>query len=198
MKRSLFILSIFAIGFATSCKSDKKDSAPADEPTEINEPSGNEQVTSNEPKVLTITLEAKSGSNATGTAVFTEMNGKVKMVAELTGLKEGKHAIHLHEKSDCSASDGTSTGGHWNPTNQPHGQWGSPEGYHKGDIGNMNADANGNAIITIETNEWCIGCGDPNKDILGKAVIVHEGVDDFVTQPTGNAGGRVSCGGIIE
>lgn len=28
---------------------------------------------------------------------------------------------------DCSAADGTSTGGHWNPTFQPHGKWGSEE-----------------------------------------------------------------------
>ena len=64
--------------------------------------------------------------------------------------------------------------------------------------GNLTADENGSATISMETDEWCIGCGDPNKDILGKAIIVHQAVDDFVTQPTGNAGGRVSCGGIIE
>ncbi|HRV56153.1 MAG TPA: superoxide dismutase family protein, partial [Mangrovimonas sp.] len=50
----------------------------------------------------------------------------------------------------------------------------------------------------FSTDEWCIGCGDPKKDILGKGLIVHEGADDYVTQPTGNAGGRISCGGIIE
>ena len=28
------------------------------------------------------------------------------------------------------------------------------------------------------------------------AIIVHEKVDDFKTQPTGNAGGRIGCGVI--
>lgn len=56
----------------------------------------------------------------------------------------------------------------------------------------------GKGTITMSTDEWCIGCGDSNKDIIGKGIIVHDAADDFVTQPTGNAGGRVSCGGIIQ
>ena len=56
----------------------------------------------------------------------------------------------------------------------------------------------GTAKLMFQTDQWCIGCGDPTKDILGKAVIIHEGRDDLTTQPTGNAGGRVSCGGIIK
>ena len=50
----------------------------------------------------------------------------------------------------------------------------------------------------MQTDEWCLGCVDENKNILGKAIIVHEGIDDFTTQPTGDAGGRISCGGIIK
>lgn len=48
------------------------------------------------------------------------------------------------------------------------------------------------AGISMETDEWCIGCDDKNKNILGKVIIVQEGTDDFTTQPTGDAGGRVS------
>jgi len=120
------------------------------------------------------------------------------MTAVMDGLTEGTHAIHIHDKADCSSADGKSTGGHWNPTATPHGKWGAAEGYHKGDIGNFNADAKGNGTITHITDEWCIGCGDSNKDILGKAIIVHQGTDDFTSQPSGAAGARVSCGGIIE
>lgn len=53
-------------------------------------------------------------------------------------------------------------------------------------------------MINMTTDQWCLGCEDETKNIIGKAIIVHAGVDDFVTQPTGDAGGRVSCGGIIE
>ena len=70
--------------------------------------------------------------------------------------------------------------------------------YHKGDIGNFTADAKGNGTITMTTDEWNIGSGDSMKDILGKGLIVHQGTDDFVSQPSGDAGARVACSGIIK
>lgn len=193
MKRiTLMLVAVFALTMITSCKNDKKQTETVDLNEEAQEAPVNDVIK------LKVALEPKSDSQVKGNAVFTEEDGVVTMVTVLSGLTEGEHAIHLHEKADCSAADGTSAGGHWNPTNQPHGKWGSSEGYHKGDIGNLQADASGNATISMSTDEWCIGCGDANKDIIGKAIIVHEGVDDFTTQPTGDAGGRVSCGGIIQ
>jgi len=146
---------------------------------------------------IKLTLESKSDTKTTGTATFTEKNGVVTFTANIQGLTPGEHAIHIHEKADCSAADASSAGGHWNPTFKKHGKWGSAE-HHKGDIGNFTADANGNGMIKFSTNEWCIGCGDATKDITGKGLIVHKGSDDFTTQPTGNAGGRVACAGIIK
>ena len=148
-------------------------------------------------KNLNLTLESKSNSNVTGTATFVEKNGKVTFTAKIAGLQPGVHAIHIHEKSDCSAADGSSAGGHWNPTFKKHGKWGEAE-HHKGDIGNFTADEKGNGTITFTTDEWAIGGEDATKDILGKGLIVHQGADDFVTQPTGNAGGRVACTAIIK
>jgi len=152
---------------------------------------------SNDAKDLTITLEPKSNTKVAGTATFTEKNGKVTFLAKISGLTPGVHAIHIHEKSDCTAADGSSAGGHWNPTFKKHGKWGVEE-YHKGDIGNFTADAQGNGTITLTTDEWCIGCEDESKNVLGKGLIVHQGADDFKTQPTGDAGGRVACAGIIK
>ena len=120
------------------------------------------------------------------------------MTAIMSGLEPGVHAIHIHQKADCSSIDGKSSGGHWNPTNQPHGKWGADEGYHKGDIGNFTADDKGNGMIQFSTDQWCIGCEDETKNIVGKAVIVHAGEDDLASQPSGAAGARVSCAGIIE
>lgn len=147
--------------------------------------------------VLTIYLEPKSNSAVKGTATFSEKNGFVTFEAKISGLKPGVHAIHIHEKADCSAADAASAGGHWNPTFKKHGKWADAE-HHKGDIGNFTADSNGNGSITLKTDEWCIGCGDANKDILGKGLIVHANPDDYITQPTGNAGGRVACSAIIK
>lgn len=149
-------------------------------------------------KQLSILMEPRSKSNASGKASFSELKGVVTMEAQFEGLTPGLHAIHLHENADCSDPDGMSTGGHWNPTFERHGKWGDAEGFHRGDIGNFEADENGFGRILFETDLWCIGCDDKTKNILGKSVIVHESEDDFVTQPTGDAGGRISCGGIIE
>ncbi len=147
---------------------------------------------------LEIGLNPKSGSEATGFALLTEKNGRVQLSVTIRGLSEGTHAIHLHEKADCSSDDGTSTGGHWNPTFKPHGAWGNSKGYHKGDIGNFEVGVDGIGRVYFETDEWCIGCDDETKNILGKAIIVHQGADDFVSQPSGAAGARVSCAGIVE
>lgn len=176
-----------------SCKNNKNDTNETQE--EIVKETVEENV---EVKELIIMMEPRSNSNTKGKVTFTEKEGVVSMHGEFEGLTPGMHAIHLHEKADCSAPDGTSTGGHWNPTFERHGKWGDAEGYHKGDIGNFEADENGKGMIHFETDQWCIGCDDETKNILGKSVIVHEGVDDFVTQPTGDAGGRISCGGIIK
>jgi superoxide dismutase, Cu-Zn family len=146
---------------------------------------------------LNITFTSKSDSNVIGTANFTEKNGEVTLIAKMSGLSPGEHAIHIHEKSDCSAADGSSAGGHWNPTFKKHGKWGDTE-HHKGDIGNFTADANGNGTVKFSTSEWCIGCEDETKNILGKGLIVHKGTDDFTSQPAGNAGARQACSAIIK
>lgn len=148
--------------------------------------------------LLVLEVDPKSNSNVSGTIVFTQISGRVYMEAELQGLTPGTHAIHLHEKADCSADDGTSTGGHWNPTFEPHGAWGDEAGYHKGDIGNFKVGDDGLGNISFDTDQWCIGCEDQTKNILGKAVIVHQGADDFVSQPSGAAGARISCAAVIE
>ena len=188
--KKISLLSLVFIMSLASCKNYKKNAETSS--IEVIE---NKVV---EPKSITVELSAKSGTNVSGTVVFTEEDGTVSMTAKVSGLEPGEHAIHIHESSDCSSPDGKSTGGHWNPTNQPHGKWGVETGYHKGDIGNFTADENGDASISISTNEWCIGCDDDTKNVIGKGIIVHAGVDDFTTQPTGDAGGRVSCGGIIK
>jgi len=194
LKVELALLAILAV---FSCKEVKKEASEAkEEMEELMDEAENEMT--EQDTVVKFMLEPKSDSNVKGEVIFTEDDGEVDMVAMLSGLSEGEHAIHIHQTADCTAADGSSAGGHWNPTNEPHGKWGASEGYHKGDIGNFNADAEGNAKVEFSTDEWCIGCDDENKNILGKGVIVHQGVDDYTSQPSGDAGARVSCAGIIE
>lgn len=146
---------------------------------------------------ITVNMSAKSGSDVKGEVHFSERHGAVLMEAKFSGLDpNGTHAIHLHEIGDCSSEDGMSTKGHWNPTEDRHGKWEDSEGYHRGDIGNLEADENGKATLSFESEEWCIDCDDEEKNIIGKSIIVHADADDFESQPTGDAGDRISCGEI--
>ena len=131
----------------------------------------------------------------TGTAKFDAADGKVKMTIDITvPAKANKEiAVHIHEHGDCG-DNGKMAHGHWNPANTPHGKWGSGS-FHAGDIGNIKLDGSGKGTLTIETDLWTLG-GTAGKNILGKALIVHGGTDDFTTQPTGNAGSRIGCGVI--
>lgn len=201
MKINYMIVVLVATTLALSCKKDTKEKDANQEKMELLEKEKletAEKAKMEASKKVTLKLEPKSDSKASGSVVFKEENGQVKMVAVIGGLSEGTHAIHIHEKADCSSPDGKSSGGHWNPTSQPHGKWGESTGFHKGDIGNFEVDENGNGTISMTTDQWCVGCGDATKDIVGKAIIVHQGTDDFTSQPSGAAGARVSCGGIIK
>ncbi len=192
MKKSILFAFAFVILLGYNCKEAKKETH------EVKEEATETIIEKNKVEVITFSMEPKSDSVVQGEASFSQTGDEVTMMANFSGLTPGEHAIHLHEKADCSSADGKSTGGHWNPTHEPHGQWGDEKGYHKGDIGNFVADEAGNATLEFSTDEWCIGCDDENKDIVGKAVIVHQGVDDFVSQPSGAAGARISCTGIIK
>jgi Cu-Zn family superoxide dismutase len=140
------------------------------------------------------TLEPKNDSGVTGTATFDREGDDVALTLSIAGATPGEHAFHLHEIGDCSAPDGSSAGGHWNPTAQAHGKWGvSP--FHLGDLGNLVVGEDGTGVVSVSTNLWSVGTGDDN-DVVGRAVIVHAGVDDYSTQPTGAAGGRIACGVI--
>lgn len=199
--KTLNIMGIALLSVAVlSCKGSKKEGKEYEE--KVNEEIKEEITEKKEeiiaPTTLTMSLSPKSESDVSGNVTFTEEDGVVTMVAYLKGLSKGEHAIHIHAKADCSSDDGKSTGGHWNPTKEPHGKWGAAGGYHKGDIGNFSASDDGKGSVTFATNEWCIGCGDDKKDIVGKAIIVHQGTDDYESQPSGAAGSRVSCGGIIK
>ena len=140
----------------------------------------------------TFTINSKSGTKTQGTAKFTQKKKVVEMDINVYKLTPGVHAIHIHEFGDCSASDGSSAGGHWNPSGDMHGKW-DKEHFHMGDIGNLIADEDGTARLVFKTDKWCMKCKDEKKNIMGKSIIIHEKHDDFRTQPTGNAGGRVGC-----
>lgn len=138
-------------------------------------------------------LNPTKGNKVEGLVTFTKVEGGVKIVAIVNNLTPGSHGFHIHEFGDCSAPDGSSAGGHFNPKKTQHG---SPEALerHVGDLGNLVADKFG--VAHYERIDKLIQLDGPDT-IIGRSVVVHDNADDFKTQPTGNAGGRVACG-VIE
>jgi Cu-Zn family superoxide dismutase len=137
----------------------------------------------------------KPDTTVNGTVQFDADGDKVKMKLEITVPKKAGQsvAVHIHAMADCGDM-GKGAGGHWNRTNKSHGKWGSAD-FHSGDIGNINLDAAGKGTLELETDLWSLG-GDASKNILDKSIIVHSGVDDYTSQPSGNSGERIGCGVI--
>lgn len=138
-------------------------------------------------------LHPMAGNKVTGTVTFTPVADGVLVHAEIAGLTPGKHGFHIHEFGDCSAADASSAGAHFNPTNQPHA---GPDATarHEGDMGNVEADASGNAKLDYVDHQ--ISLTNDAKSAIGRSVVVHAKADDLKTQPSGDSGARIACGVI--
>jgi len=185
----LLVASVIALS-ACSSSAPTKSTAPAAATSTPTTPAAQSTA-----KSATVNLASASGSLVSGKLTIVPMGNGVHLTGEIGGLSPGStHAIHIHEKGDCSAADASSAGGHFNPSAQPHGKVGSGA-HHGGDMDNLVANAEGVAQVNAHAEGVTLGGGAAN-DVAGKAVIVHAAADDYRTQPTGNAGGRVACGVI--
>lgn len=196
----LLALIFLAGGFMAACNGDNADNAmdnDSDSAMSDMDQSGADMQQDVRQKAI-VNIDATYEDTAVdGKAVFTTLdNGHVKLELTLHIPSKANQtvAVHLHENGACG-DHGKAAGGHWNPTSDPHGKWGV-DGYHMGDIGNVELDGEGDATFTMETEHWTIG-GDSATNILGKTLIVHGGADDFTSQPSGAAGARIGCG-IIQ
>jgi len=146
------------------------------------------------PVKATAVLYPTTGNQVHGTVRFTKVRNGVKVVADINGLSTGEHGFHIHEFGDCTAFDGKSAGGHFNPDGTPHGAQTSPEKYrHVGDLGNITAIDSGKAHLELVDSLLAF---DGARSVIGRGVIVHADKDDLKSQPTGAAGSRVACGVI--
>lgn len=142
---------------------------------------------------LVSVLHPTAGNTVNGVVRFFETDQGVRVIAEVYDLAPNTtHGFHIHEYGDCSALDGTTAGGHFNPQDAPHGGPDSEE-RHVGDLGNITVDENGFAELDI-TDQMISFEGTNN--IIGRGIIIHAGEDDLETQPTGAAGERLACGVI--
>jgi len=152
---------------------------------------GCQSMSSSEPALASAGLAATKGNKTVGEVTFEQMGDKVRVTAQVIGLKpDQEHGFHIHEVGDCGSGDGMSTKGHFNPYGKPHAHFSTPE-RHAGDLPALKADAGGRAELTVELDVMTVAAGP--SSVVGRGLIVHAQPDDYRTQPTGNAGARLAC-----
>jgi Cu-Zn family superoxide dismutase len=141
------------------------------------------------------TLKNADGKDV-GTAQLTQTaTGGVLISLAVNGLPAGDHAFHVHAVGKCEPPF-TSAGGHFNPGNKKHGMM-AADGQHAGDMPNLHIPASGTLAVDFVNSAITLEKGKGPNYANGLALIIHAGKDDYKTDPTGDAGGRIACG-IIE
>nr|WP_053000436.1 superoxide dismutase family protein [Sphingomonas sp. Y57] len=131
-----------------------------------------------------------------GKATIRQGKDGIEVDVKAVGLPAGVHAVHVHTTGTCTGPDFTSAGGHWNPEKKQHGH-DNPAGAHMGDMPNMTVGSDGTGELrTVIKGGMLAGGATPLLDADGAAVVVHAAADDYKSDPTGNAGGRLACGVI--
>jgi superoxide dismutase, Cu-Zn family len=141
-------------------------------------------------------LSPTQGSSVHGAVTFLRTKGVALVNVNMTGFKPNTtHGLHIHESGDCTARDGSSAGGHFNPTSSGHG---GPDGSsrHSGDLGNVTADSKGEIYSSFKIGDVAFGTG-PDS-IIGRGLVVHADGDDLKSQPAGNSGAPMACGMITR
>ncbi|HEX7754136.1 MAG TPA: superoxide dismutase family protein [Niabella sp.] len=201
MKKTFFAAGVAALFILASCGNSSTEKSGTDSTTTSTTDSSTVAPSAPAPEgtqVAVANLQSTADSTKNlGTAKFYKLaDGKIRLDVEINMPEraDSNVAVHFHEHGDCGMK-GENSHGHWNPTKSQHGEWGSAS-FHAGDIGNIKLDAQGHGTKSVTTDLWSTDQGD--KDIIGRAVIVHGGTDDYKTQPTGNSGPRVGCGVITK
>lgn len=128
-----------------------------------------------------------------GVVYFSEDKKGVMITVKITGLprsKKGKgrfFAFHIHSGTSCTGDkedEFKNAKIHLNLSNNEHP-------FHTGDLPPL-IEAEGVAYMKVLVDKFKI------NDIIGKTVIIHDGTDDFKTQPSGNAGSKIACGEIVR
>ncbi|MEC3920398.1 superoxide dismutase[Cu-Zn] [Nocardia sp. CDC160] len=203
------VLAVAALGL-TACSnsqesSDVKGTTPAVF-TSSPAPAGTSSGLGNaaEPRdSVSATLKDSNGQTV-GTATFANVGGHLEVVVEAHGLKPGFHGLHLHSVGKCEPNSVAPSGGAPGDflSAGGHLQVGDANAHpSSGDLTSLEVLKDGTAKLTTTTDSVTL------DEIKGKALIIHNGPDNFGNIPTryapapdqetlstGDAGARVACG----
>lgn len=129
-----------------------------------------------------------------GEITFEQTAQGILVKGTLSNLPPGQHAFHIHETGKCEAPEFKTAGAHFNPNKKAHGIM-SPKGHHAGDLPNLYVGQDGRVQFDTFARSDLKLKSLFDKD--GSAVVVHTKEDDYHTDPTGDAGGRIACG-VVE
>jgi len=141
-------------------------------------------------------IDANGVGEQIGTIMLMDSRGGLRMVPAVGSLPPGPHGFHVHENPDCRAglkdgkmAAGMAAGGHFDPaaTGKHEGPLGNG---HRGDLPVLIVDPAGNATETMHALHLSV------NDLRGRAIIIHEGADNYSDQPKplGGGGARIACG----
>ena len=96
-------------------------------------------------------------SGVNGSVAFEKAGDGVKVTANIRGLEpNSKHGFHVHEFGDLGSADASSAGSHFNPEGHEHALP-DKDMRHAGDLGNLEADGDGNANMEITVQNLRLG-----------------------------------------
>lgn len=135
--------------------------------------------------------------NLTGYITFAQdtPNSHVRVSGHVSELLPGAHGFHIHRYGNLLKTDCSKCGGHWNPTNSPHGSRTSPDS-HAGDMGNITAKDDGIAKFYFTTKKITLF---GELSIVGRSLVIHADEDDLGegahddSLTTGHSGVRLDC-----
>lgn len=142
-------------------------------------------------------IDANGVGPEIGTVALSDSRGGLRLLPKLGDLPPGPHGFHVHENPNCGPAlkdgkmqAGLAAGGHYDP--RATGRHVGPTGDagHRGDLPVLNVAADGTATEMVHALRLSV------NEVRGRAIVIHEGGDNFSDQPKplGGGGGRIACG----